>query len=752
MTRRNAELPEPLGSVPTAGAESLPPQMGRSGTYDPYLPPVPEGPPPGLTPSPDLAALLRALRRRWLAAFSLGLILALTAGASAFTLLSPSYVAFAQIRVLPYNPSLNGNSLEPTTSPVMYMKSQGEVLKSRPVLQEALKREDVKRLALDGKHAEPIAYLEKNLTVETKDTSDLLTVKFSGDDPQEAVAILKGITEAYMGFLGYTDKFSRANRVQELEKVYRETHESIKTKKANLKNLAEKLGTPDKESVARQREELISGLRELRTQRVSMRVELINAESQLAAVEQKAKAMQQVEITEPVLAAALDADPTGRVLLNKIERLQAIIRDYDNSSPRKDEPTRVRAERLLRDQEMLLAKRRQDLHADLKARGGARTEQEQKVARIEAEHKIKSLNQQMAKLQTEIDEQQGRLANLGGTSNDMEVLQQEIQMEEKSASDIGDRLQKLKIEMRSPDRITLYQESELQAADHKKQMLATIASPVGVLLLVCLGIAWGDFRKRRIYSAGEVAQGLRMRVVGVVPDFPRLERHVLDLDGDPALDGRGVIEAIDAVRTMVLHHAETEGARIFLVTSAQSGEGKSTVASHLAGSLARAGRRTLLIDGDLRRAGLHELFQTPMQPGLSEVLLGEVDLDQGLHETSHENLAVMPAGQWDREVIHALARGGLSELFLRLRQSFDFLILDSHPVLEATDALLIGRNVDAVLLTVLRQLSRMPQVYLAQQRLQSIGAPVLGVVVNGGDPNEVILPVGANPAGQAVAA
>src|SRR4029079_4002211 len=86
-----------------------------------------------------------------------------------------------------------------------------------------------------------------------------------------------------------------------------------------------------------------------------------------------------------------------------------------------------------------------------------------------------------------------------------------------------------------------------------------------------------------------------------------------------------VLESFDALRTLLLHEASVEKTRVIMVTSAGPGEGKTTLAGHLANSLARAGRQTLLIDAALRRPAVHEHFELPMVPGFSESLLGEVE-------------------------------------------------------------------------------------------------------------------------------
>src|SRR5262249_13723032 len=172
---------------------------------------------------------------------------------------------------------------------------------------------------------------------------------------------------------------------------------------------------------------------------------------------------------------------------------------------------------------------------------------------------------------------------------------------------------------------------------------------LAVLALVALGIALLEFRARRIRTAEEVATGLGIRVVGAVPQ----------LKGPAGQDGQqGVVESIDAIRTLLLHDASVEAARGGMVTSAGAGEGKTTLACSLADSLARAGRKTLLIDCDLRSPAAHQMFELSLQPGFSEILLGEIDAADAIQATPVAGLSVVTAGQGDREVRRALAREG----------------------------------------------------------------------------------------------
>jgi capsular exopolysaccharide synthesis family protein len=168
-----------------------------------------------------------------------------------------------------------------------------------------------------------------------------------------------------------------------------------------------------------------------------------------------------------------------------------------------------------------------------------------------------------------------------------------------------------------------------------------------------------------------------------------------------------------------------------MVTSAHSGEGKTTLATQLAASLAQVGYRTLLIDADLRSPIAHTVFELPAAPGFCELLRGEADLPTVTRNTPVDRLAMIPAGRWDSQATRALAQEPLGRTLASLQEQYDFIIIDSSPVLPVVDPLLIGQRVDGTILSVLRNVSRMPSVYAAHRRLTLGGVKVIGAVING---------------------
>jgi capsular exopolysaccharide synthesis family protein len=267
----------------------------------------------------------------------------------------------------------------------------------------------------------------------------------------------------------------------------------------------------------------------------------------------------------------------------------------------------------------------------------------------------------------------------------------------------------------------------------KRKVMITSGAAIGALALVLFAFAWFEFRARKVHTPDEVVEDLGLNLIGTVPDFTPRGWLSWFLDSDiNTTYTRGMInESVDMACTNLLHVADRENLQSVMITSAWEGEGKTSLASNLAASLARAGRRTLLVDSDLRIPTLHRLFQRNRTPGLSELLRGEMDLANIICNTEIPNLQLIPAGKADADALQALASDAIPKLFEQLRQKYDFIIVDSCPVLPIADAMRVGQHVDGVILSLLRDVSRQPRVQAACQRLARLDIRMLGAVLNG---------------------
>ena len=241
---------------------------------------------------------------------------------------------------------------------------------------------------------------------------------------------------------------------------------------------------------------------------------------------------------------------------------------------------------------------------------------------------------------------------------------------------------------------------------------------------------------KKIDSADDVPADLGLRVVGALPILPsRASRGGATARAEKDQHWQTLLlESIDATRTMLVHAARTESHRVVMIASAVGGEGKTSLASHLATSLARSGSKVLLVDADLRRPSIHRIFDLPVGAGLSEVLRSEVDVADVINDSAIEDLKILTAGYCDQKTIRILSQGGLGALFAQFKEQFDFVIVDSSPILPVADALIIAQQVDAVLFSDFsRHVVARPKVSAAIQRLESLGVRIFGAVVTGGN-------------------
>jgi len=189
-------------------------------------------------------------------------------------------------------------------------------------------------------------------------------------------------------------------------------------------------------------------------------------------------------------------------------------------------------------------------------------------------------------------------------------------------------------------------------------------------------------------------------------------------------------EEFRTLRSRLYQIREKMPLKRLLVTSAMPKEGKSFVAANLGQVLVRQhGRRALIIDADLRNPGLHRHLGTASTPGLSEYLLGEIDEFAGMQRGAMENLFFLPAGRLVAGASELLANGRLKLLLQRVEPLFDWIILDSAPVIPVSDSTIVAGACDGVLMVVRSNVTPSPLARRAREEFPD--KLLLGVVLNG---------------------
>ena len=191
-------------------------------------------------------------------------------------------------------------------------------------------------------------------------------------------------------------------------------------------------------------------------------------------------------------------------------------------------------------------------------------------------------------------------------------------------------------------------------------------------------------------------------------------------------------EAYQTLRTALLLSRGSAHPRVILVTSAAAREGKTTTAVNAALALASCGATVLLMDGDLRLPRCHEALRVADHPGLTEYLSGSM-VAHPIQPTSNANLSFIAAGGAAANPTELLTSWRLSALLRAVRKRFDYVVIDSPPVLAVSDGLLLANAVDGVLLVAESQRTAADRMQLAVLRLHQAGARLLGAVLNRGE-------------------
>ena len=192
-------------------------------------------------------------------------------------------------------------------------------------------------------------------------------------------------------------------------------------------------------------------------------------------------------------------------------------------------------------------------------------------------------------------------------------------------------------------------------------------------------------------------------------------------------------EVIRGLRTSLLYRLNDASKKVIQVTSAIPGDGKSTVSSNLAVSLSQVGRRVIIVDCDLRRPTVHKTFDLENKVGLTEVMLGQIEPSDAITPTAIENLSVLTCGSIPRNPAEMLSSPCFADLVAMLREKYDYVILDTPPLLAVADPCIVAKQADGVVITVrLTRDSRM-QVLRSRDLLQASQAYVVGVVINSYD-------------------
>lgn len=657
-------------------------------------------------------------RGRWLV-----LLATVAALAGAFVYLdkvTPLYTSTSRLYVEQSGPRI----LTETERGVMtqsqnFLYTQVELLTSLPILTEVLNDPGVSRMRTFATVDNPAAYLKLNLTARVGRRDDIINVSFDSPYPTEAARLVNGIVQAYITYQATHKRSTSAEVLRILQRESADRLEELSAKRqamADFKRENEALAfDSDGGNIVMER------LNTLSTELTAAQLATIESESAYEHAREMLK------------------DPVKLKQFVEMQRVRRV------SIPTNDQYQELNAK--LHEFELRLANRLREVNANHPAVKALEVETANLQAQLDAldtefaqahlalaEQDYLTAKNKEDKIAKQYADQCREALELSRQVDQYEVLRLDWEQTKTLCDTISNRIRELSVTENSGALNTSILEvarpADKPSKPQKSRVLA-IALMLGLLVGGGLAVLRG-WMDQRLRSAEEIGAVLGTPVLGVVPSMPRrlgMVRRGQKVHQD---SGSPEAEAYRTIRTATFYGIPKDEAKRILVTSPTPGDGKTTLVSNLAIAMAQAGQRTLIIDADLRAPTQHKIFEMSHRKlGLSSVIAGQTTIEEAIRPSGIPGLDLLLAGPRVANPSEILNSDSFAQLLDVLTSKYDRIIVDSPPVMSVTDAQIVATACDVSLLVLRAEKSTRSVSLQARDALFSVGANLLGAVVNG---------------------
>ena len=665
------------------------------------------------------------VRRKWIVLSILCAVVAFTT-VLAFNL-PPIYEADSTIRVQQQGQRIKGieEFRLSDVSGLDVMATHCQTIKSNSVLNAALAKPGIADLPTFADEEHPLELLKDEVEAKPVERAQIVRVSFASKFPQDAAAVTNAVVEAYFDFNATTQKSQAQKTVEDLKLNAKELREWLDEKEEELIDYKKAYGIL---SFGRGSDNIVmERLGELNRAKTQSEIDCIQYEAQL-------ETMRSLVSSDNLGAALMAVSPsdTNAATAHNFQGLYATLRSnalleeqniFDLQTELGDDHPMVMAasNRLNAAHESIHAAQKEAIEAQLAIL-------DQRVQQSRRAHTM---------LASAFEEQKILAMDLNARAVEFAALETEVTRTQEHYELVISSIKGIDIsETVDLANVTIIDMAAVpdEPARPKKMVMIAMACIFG-LLLGCGSGLLVERLDNSLRTPDDVTDHLKVPVIGWVPSMNHL---VSDGDDDPQVRGmRSFLEprskeaeAYRSIRTAVFFSAGKDRLKRLLITSPMPGDGKSTMASNLAISMAASGKRVILIDADSRRPRQHRIFGRENTSGLNNILVGEAELEQAVIHTQVDGLDLLPCGTIPPNPAELLNSDAFRQLVATLGEHYDKVIVDSPPVLAVTDASIIGTCVDGALLVLRSGKNARSAASKAKEQLLSVGTRLLGVALN----------------------
>lgn len=658
-------------------------------------------------------------RNRWIVL--LCIVLAVAAGFIYVLHATPIFESTSQVYVEQSGPRIIDDVQGYMTQSKNYLYTQAELLRSTPILSDALDQPGVRRMASFEGIDNPVGYLKKTLNVSVGKKDDIISVTFESPYPAEAAQLINSVVDSYITYNASRKKTSAGEVLKILQAQKEKAFGELTTKRQTLMDFQKtnpaitfetSRGNIVLERLARLSEALTTA--ELATVQAKS-----DYESMKDYMEDPASLRQFIEARRSAnMYGGYNSGGQVQQLQYQLDELNLQLEEtLKNTKLTSDHPTVTNLQRKID----LIKKRIETIDTDYA-----------KAMLAVAEQDMKATEENEKQIRDYFEQQRTDALDLSEKHTQYAILQSDITRSENLCDILDDRIKEINVtEDTGALNISILEVAAPADKPSKPQKARILAMALVLGMMLGGGVSLvRDWMDHRLRSADEISAILGVPVLGTVPRITKAK----------AISDKGMLvhkkttsptaEAYRTIRTAVFFGVPDGKAQTMVITSPAPGDGKSTLASNLAIAMAQADQRTIILDADLRKSVQHAIFSKAVQPGITTILSGQASLTDCVQATGVPNLDILPAGPEVANPSEMLNSNAFKALMAQLTQKYDRIIIDSPPVMPVTDSRILAAFCDVTLLVLRAEKSTRKGSQQARDGLLSVGANLLGAVVN----------------------
>lgn len=663
--------------------------------------------------------LHRLLRGRYVLAVLLGTFGAVAGGATGWMSQQPEFRCQGQIRILPVLPKILHDTEQTSLMPYFsgFVNTQASLLESNRVISRAMNSDAWRSLGRSLTPDDERDFRSRLKVSTDRAAQELIVVSFSHSDRRVATVAVTEVIRAFEEFYGREGSLDDTVKVNTLTELRRTRIDEANAIDAQIRNAAKEFGTDDLSELHRF----------YMTQLLGLMQRLGEVESTLAD--------RGIRVGDPgIMAAAAAAGSEPHPQPTTPEQIAAVDQSMRDLLMR-----RLAAQETV---DRLSGRGLGDGHPDVIAQRATLAAIERSIERYTAQWtaagkvlpqstglELESDAQLLARYETlrkQTDEYRLQMIRIGNTQLDIQKWQRELAARRADITQINDRLEAINVErnvtQKISGRITVlsYGDTPSFPEVDPRRKFAAMGFMAGGGLPIGLIMLWGLARKRFRYSDEASELGPNVALLGVLPN--------LSATIDDPEEAAAASHCVHQIRTLLQLSGGGRKDRVYCMTSAEAGEGKTSLTLSLGLSFAKSGARTLLVDGDMIGRGLSSQLGVHSEHGLADALrAGHVN--GTIVETPHSSVWLLPAGLRDDVAAPEISVEAVRRLISQIRDRFDIVLVDTGPVLGSLEAACLSAESDGVVVVVGRGQHR-SRLERALARIRDINGRVVGLVFN----------------------